>query len=198
MKRLSGAERRRQIVEAAYAVIVEKGLADSATRDVTRKLNVGSGLLHHYFPSWRALRAEAVATFVRAEIDDVDRMLAASPANECIDRFAHWMTDDPEFCHWRLWLNALEEARRDAEMRDVVRAAYESWHQVFVRLIRRLIEETDARCADPSATAWRLSALMDGLAGIVSLGDPMPAPQEAARLFVEQFVAELYSGGRRD
>ena len=64
MSRLSGQERRSQIVEGAYAVILEKGLAGTATRDVTRHLGVGSGLLHHYFTTWAELRAEVVKTFI--------------------------------------------------------------------------------------------------------------------------------------
>ncbi|WP_421724339.1 TetR/AcrR family transcriptional regulator [Bauldia sp.] len=191
MTRLSGPERRRQIVEAAYAIIVEKGLAETATRDVTRKLKVGSGLLHHYFSTWRELRTEAVRTFVTKEIEDLERALADTAADQLIPRFADWMADDPGFRHWRLWLNAIEEARRDPELAEVVRSAYRHWHAVIVQVIERLVEGDVGRCADPVASAWRLCALIDGLAGIVMLGETGLEPEAAKHLLQQQFAMEL-------
>ncbi len=191
MARLSGAERRRQIVKAAYEVIVEKGLGYAATRDVTRKLNVGSGLLHHYFPGWRELRAEAVRTFVLAEIEDVDRMLAGAKDDDLVHSLTAWLADDPGGQHWGLWLNAIEEARRDPQMASAVKEAYRTWHAVLVRVINRLVEAGHGECPDPAASAWRLSVLMDGLAGILILGEPSSEPDYAKRLLKEQFAMEL-------
>ncbi len=195
MLRLSGPERRRQIVQAAYEIIVEKGLADTATRDVTRKLNVGSGLLHHYFSTWRNLRTEAVRTFVMAEIEDLERQLVNARADQLVPRFVDWMADDPEFRHWRLWLNAIEEARRDRELAEVVRSAYRNWHAVIVRLIERLVESGVGHCIDPDSSAWRLCALIDGLGGIVVLDETAVQAEAAKHLLQQQFAMELqYTG----
>ncbi|MEM8814158.1 MAG: TetR family transcriptional regulator C-terminal domain-containing protein [Pseudomonadota bacterium] len=193
MTRLSGPERRRQIVEAAYELIAEKGLSETATSDVTRKLNVGSGLLHHYFSSWKELRAEAVRTFVLAEIAAVDSMLASSDADELVARLTDWMVDDPGFRHWSIWLNAIEEARRDPAMAAVVQEAYRNWHAVIVRVLRRLDAACQGCCSDPVAAAWRLSALMDGLAGILIMGGSFSGPSQAKRLLRQQFAMEISS-----
>ena len=81
MARMSGADRRQQIVEAAIEVILQRGLALASTRDVTRAIGVGSGLLHHYFSSWAELRAEAVRQAAWREIDELKAAIAGLPAD---------------------------------------------------------------------------------------------------------------------
>ncbi|MEO1106018.1 MAG: TetR family transcriptional regulator, partial [Pseudomonadota bacterium] len=104
MARMSGAERRRQIVEAAIEVVLKRGLAAAATRDVTQALGVGSGLLHHYFASWAALRAEAVRVAAQREIAAARALLSDGPTCEALEQLAAWMVQDEDMRHWRLWL----------------------------------------------------------------------------------------------
>lgn len=170
MKRLSGQERRAQIVDCAYAVILEKGLAKTATRDVTRHLGVGSGLLHHYFKTWGELRAEVVKTFISKEIATVRDVLAHSPPETMIERFVDSMVSDPEFRFWRLWLDAVEEARRDLQLAAIVREGHVQWHATIVELIDRATDEGIRTCENSETAAWRISALADGLMGMLSLG----------------------------
>lgn len=191
MKRASAADRRKQIIGAAYEVILEKGLSGAATRDVTRKLGVGSGLLHHYFPSWNALRAEAVNTFIQAELAELGEMLKTVPTAQAVTAFVDWMADEAGETHWRLWLNAIDTARRDADMADVIKAAYDQWHDLIRALLERLSRDGPGHCVDPSASAWRLSALIDGLSGIVLLAHGPLALDRAKGLVSDQFALEL-------
>ncbi|MEM7489494.1 MAG: TetR family transcriptional regulator C-terminal domain-containing protein [Pseudomonadota bacterium] len=191
MKRLSGVDRRRQIIEAAQAVILQKGLAQAATRDVTGRLGVGSGLLHHYFKSWPILRAEAVRQAVLDEIEQFETVLAATKAADRVDRLVDWMADDGDMRHWSLWLNAVDEARRDPELRVVVHEAYAQWHAAMARALQGMLDAGIGRCPDPSAAAWRLCALIDGLAGTVLLGDGVMAMAAAKGLLRDQFALEL-------
>ena len=50
--------RRKQLVEATIALVLEAGLRATKTRDVTERAGVGTGLLNHYF-RWPELRALA-------------------------------------------------------------------------------------------------------------------------------------------
>lgn len=165
MARMSGADRRLQILEAATKAVLQRGLAQAATRDVTQAMGVGSGLLHHYFPSWAELRAEAVRLTVRREIEELKALLHAVPAREALDRMADWMVADEDMRHWRLWLNALEEAHRDPQLAEVMNAAMLEWHGVIADLLRRVDAEQGEVPVDTEDAAWRLAAVMDGLAG---------------------------------
>ncbi|MEJ6395370.1 TetR family transcriptional regulator C-terminal domain-containing protein [Gymnodinialimonas sp. 2305UL16-5] len=191
LTRMSGAERRRQIIHAAYEVILDKGLSEAATRDVTRRMDVSPGLLHHYFPSWGQLRAEAVRTFVMAEIEEIDGLLATTEAYELVACFTDWMAKDPAFRHWGLWLDAIDAARRDPDLAAVVTTAYGAWHSVIASIIERRVAAGRGSCPNVEAAAWRIGALIDGLAGVVALGDVALDAEQAKGLVRQQFDLEL-------
>src|SRR5438045_468208 len=54
-RRLTPAERRAQVLEAARRVFVRDGFAEASTAAVAREAGVTRGLVHHYFGSRRAL-----------------------------------------------------------------------------------------------------------------------------------------------
>ncbi|MEM8662993.1 MAG: TetR family transcriptional regulator C-terminal domain-containing protein [Pseudomonadota bacterium] len=190
---MSGADRRRQIVEAAIEALLARGLASAATRDVTKALGVGAGLLHHYFPSWAALRAEAVSLAVGREIEELSALVADVPAAEALQRIAGWMVQDDDMRHWRLWLNAQDEAHREPLLATVMNKAMLDWHHLIAGVLSRLGEEGGPVLADPPAAAWRLAALMDGLAGAMLVQGSVVSAAMARDLIVAQF--ELECGG---
>ena len=194
MSRMPGADRSRQIVEAATEAVLRRGLALAATRDVTQAIGVGSGLLHHYFPSWAELRTEAVRLAVRREIDELKALVADMPAVEALDRFADWMVEDEDMRHWRLWLNAQDEAHRDDLLAGVMNAAMADWHRLIADLLVKVGEEGGAKGVDVEAAAWRLAALMDGLAGAMLVRGSAVTPQMARDLMTAQLRLEY---GRR-
>ena len=194
MSRLTGQQRRKKIVEGAYAVILEKGLSGTATRDVTRHLGVGSGLLHHYFDTWRDLRAEVVKTFIHNEIETLRKVLSDGPRDMMVERFIDWMISDPELRFWRLWLDAIEEARRDPDLAAIVQEGHIQWHAAIVDLIEQSVEERGVNQINTEHAAWRISALIDGLMGIVTVGQT-PLTKELVRiLLTEQVHMELMRG----
>ena len=190
MPRMSGADRRRQIVEAATEALLKRGLALAATRDVTQAIGVGSGLLHHYFPSWADLRAEAVQTAVGREIDELKALVANMPAFEALDRVADWMVEDEDMRHWRLWLNAQDEAHRDDLLAGVMNAALRDWHRLIADLLVKVSEEGGAKGVDVEAAAWRLAALMDGLAGAMLIKGSVVTSEMARELMKAQMHLE--------
>ena len=194
MARMSGADRRQQIVEAAIEVILQRGLALAATRDVTRAIGVGSGLLHHYFSSWAELRAEAVRQAAWREIDELKAAIAGLPAGAARTRIADWMVEDEDMRHWRLWLNAQDEAHRDPLLAEVMNAAMLEWRSLIVELLRQAGAEAGEGPTDAEAAAWRLAALMDGLAGAMLVRDSVMTPETARKLIEVQFRLEC--GGR--
>ncbi|WP_162906525.1 TetR/AcrR family transcriptional regulator [Algihabitans albus] len=194
MARMSGADRRRQILEAATEAMLHRGVALAATRDVTQAIGVGSGLLHHYFPSWADLRAEAVRLTVRREIEDLNVLLSALPAREALDRVADWMIEDEDMRHWRLWLNALDEAHRDPLLAEVMNAAMLDWHRLIAGLFRRVDKEERPKPVDAEAAAWRLAAVMDGLASAMLVMGSVVTPERARDSIRAQVHLEL--GGR--
>ncbi len=191
MARMSGADRRRQILEAATEAVLQRGLAQAATRDVTQAIGVGSGLLHHYFSSWAELRAEAVRLTVAQEVQELKALLSSLPARAALERMADWMVEDDDMRHWRLWLNALDEAHRDPLLAEVMNAAMLEWHGLIADLLRRAGAEQGRRSLDAEAAGWRLAAVMDGLAGALLVTGSVVTPPMARDAIRAQLRLEL-------
>ncbi len=59
-ERMSGSERKRQIVQATLAIIAEQGLAGTTTRRIAEKVGVSEPALYKYFPGKKELILEAL------------------------------------------------------------------------------------------------------------------------------------------
>ena len=152
---------------------------------------MGSGLLHHHFVNWQALRAETVHAFVHSEITDLEQRLSCLPADLLVETFVDWMTKDDEHKHWNLWLNAIVEGRQDAALEEVMKSAYARWHKCIAALLVRVSEARGLKNFQSEAAAWRLSALIDGLAGILVTRTWGLTLNEAKKLMTAQFEMEL-------
>lgn len=169
MARMTPADRRAAIVDAALQVILRKGLAATTVRDIAEHLGCSSGLVHHYFESMDDLLAEAFAQAAAADLasaraaaelgaDPIDRLrrFIASYSRAEANRAQDWS--------FQLWLDAWSEAVRRPSVGRTSRRLNEQWHALLAELI------TDARDAgmltstDPGTTAWTLLSLLDGLA----------------------------------
>ena len=119
-------------------------------------------------------------------------MIADMPAPEAIDRIADWMVEDEDMRHWRLWLNAQDEAHRDPLLAEVMNKAMQDWHGLIADLLQEAGEGEGApRAIDAGVAAWRLAALMDGLAGAMLVKGSVITPDTARKLIGVQIRFEL-------
>jgi hypothetical protein len=65
---------------------------------------------------------------------------------------------------WTVWVDAWAESLRTPEMRDMSRRLDVRWKDVLADQISQGVAQGVFTCADPEGAAWRLSALLDGLA----------------------------------
>src|SRR5262245_52276719 len=73
-----GIETRRRIVEAAWGVIAERGLAGLATRHVARAAGISHGMCHYYFETKDDMILAVVEQARRHWIDPLERLLAGA------------------------------------------------------------------------------------------------------------------------
>lgn len=158
-------DRREEILEAACAVILEKGLEAWTTRDVSARLGLSVGILFHYFPSARALRAAAVARIAERDLASAFAIEEGLGAAETLRRFLADVLTDATDDTWRIWFDAWTVARHDEAVAEACRAQMLAWQARLAALIARGVAEGEMRCADPDGAARRLLALIDGLAG---------------------------------
>lgn len=160
-------DRRTQIMHATVALLLEDGLTATRTRAVTARSGVGTGLLNHYF-RWNDLRATAWKLI----FDDVAKDIFAPdlPPDQVMDRyFAGAFVPEAER-FWRLWLEAIELARQDEAIARVLGEAQARMDSALCGVLGAGNAAGLWRLADPEATAVRLGALYDGLAGLLHSG----------------------------
>ncbi|WP_211371753.1 TetR family transcriptional regulator C-terminal domain-containing protein [Marilutibacter maris] len=163
----AGARGRERILEAATQVLMEQGLLAATTRAVTGLAGVGAGLLNHYF-RWPELRATAWTAIF-------DQVLPLQFGGHDDPRAAmsHYLEQAfsaDEHVFWRLWSEAVDLARSDAEMARALAATQQRAQADLTRVLAAGCREGAWTLVDAQATALRLGALYDGLAGLLISG----------------------------
>ena len=165
MVRMSADRRREAIVEAALAVARRKGLASTTVREVAAEMGTSSGLIHHYFETMDEVLAAAFERVAEEDLRQTAAAMATAPyPTDALVRFfkAYAPAEaDPAF---QLWLDAWAEAARRPAIQATSRRLNLRWHALLEDTIRRGIGTARFRCQDPSAAAWRILSLVDGLA----------------------------------
>ena len=174
------ANRREQLIEATMALVLELGLRATKTRDVTERAGVGTGLLNHYF-RWPELRALAwLRLFEAVTTDQFNR--SGDPHSDLERYFATAFREEARR-FWHLWVEAAELAASDTAMRAAFCQVSARSRQGLRDLLRAGNEQRLWQLPDPEGTAIRLSAVYDGLAGmLMSPSEGMDPAQAEAHL----------------
>lgn len=162
---MSPLERREAIVDAALAVARRKGLAATTVRDVASEMGTSSGLIHHYFDSMDEVLAAAFERVAGEDLDQTAVILdqAGGPV-EVVRAFLASYAPVGEDWAFQLWLDAWAEAARRPLLRAASSSLNLAWAALLERAIRVGVAEGTFRCPDPTASAWRILSITDGLA----------------------------------
>jgi AcrR family transcriptional regulator len=162
---MSPLERREAIVDAALAVARRKGLAATTVRDVASEMGTSSGLIHHYFDSMDEVLAAAFERVAGEDLDQTAVILdqAGGPV-EVVRAFLASYAPVGEDWAFQLWLDAWAEAARRPLLRAASSRLNLAWAALLERAIRAGVADGTFRCPDPTAAAWRILSITDGLA----------------------------------
>jgi AcrR family transcriptional regulator len=165
MARLSPADRRETIVDAAIAVALRKGLASTTVRDVAAEMGTSSGLVHHYFTSMDDVLAAAFERVAEQDLATSATAMTAAPSPLAALRvfFRTYAPADKDWA-FQLWLDAWAEAARRPAVQATSRRLNLAWQDLLERTIRDGVADGSFRCADPTGASWRILSLLDGLA----------------------------------
>jgi AcrR family transcriptional regulator len=200
-------QRREQMLRAALEVIAERGYAETRIADVAERAGTSPALVIYYFKTKDQLLTEAIrysedswyATGTR-------RMAAIGTAAGRLEEIVA-MTCLPEAdtrpSSWLLWLDLWAQAVRHPEVASVRQKFDERWRDTICSLVVEGQEAGEFGPVDPVDFAVLLSALLDGLAVQIALGDPVVEPSRAFELTMRFAAGQLgfgwqpeHAGGR--
>jgi AcrR family transcriptional regulator len=157
--------RRDEILRATVAEVEQRGFAGTRVADVAAALGVSPALVFYHFASKDRLFAEA---FAHAAERDLNRLAQAAEqagsAAQHLRAILRLYAPAGPSPGWRLWIDAWAAALREPALRKVSRELDVRWKESVAAVIAAGIATGEFTCSDPHGAAWRITALLDGLA----------------------------------
>ncbi|MEM7050386.1 MAG: TetR/AcrR family transcriptional regulator [Acidobacteriota bacterium] len=115
---------RTAILDAAEAVFVEKGFADSATSVIAKNAKVTKSLIHHHFGSKEALWTEVKARrFSRYAEQQLEMIASSGPSAQLLEQslelYFRFLQDNPELVRLMLWMHLERDQASGAQFQEM-------------------------------------------------------------------------------
>jgi AcrR family transcriptional regulator len=180
--------RRPRILGETVELIRERGLWDVRLADVAARAGMSATSVVYYFGTKDQLFAEAIQhaddAFYEPLLAELARL--ASAVERIARLFVGSSTSD-----WPLWMDLWVYSRRHPETAAAQRRFHERWRTTIADVIRHGVQTGEWTVADPGAVALRLSALTDGLAVHMVLGDLDHTPDAYVEMSLAAAALEL-------
>jgi TetR/AcrR family transcriptional regulator len=167
--RLPAAERREALIDTALRVFTEGSYRGTTTAEIAREAHVSEPILYRHFDSKRALYLACIEESWRRLRGVWEETIAASDdASEWLPRMSasYLALKDTKHLVAELWMQAVVEARDDAEVRKFLRRHMREVHDFIADVIRRCqAQGVVVRERDAEAEAWIF--LAGGLLGTI-------------------------------
>jgi AcrR family transcriptional regulator len=194
MARKAVAVRREELVLAALDQVRARGIAGVRAADVAKALDVSTALIFYHFGTLETLIIEAFRQAAEKNLaslrGELDR---GGPAGARLRAVLALYGPIRPGSNWQLWIEAGAAAMRDTELRAVLQRLDLRWRDAVITLIAEGVGGGEFCCPDPRGAAWRLTALLDGLAVQVFAREDTVTADDCVR-WIEQAVAHELAG----
>jgi AcrR family transcriptional regulator len=186
---LSVEERREELLRAAIEQIEARGVAAVRIADVASALGVSNALVLYHFSTKEKLVAAAFSYAAEGDLAHLRKLLGRrTSALKRLRAAVRWYAPTGQAKGWRLWIEGWAAALREPALRDVTRDLDRQWKAALAEVIAQGVAAGEFHCPDPTATALRLTALLDGLA-VQLTSYPGAVPRARAAEWVDEALA---------
>lgn len=160
------------LLRTACDVILERGLPNTRTADVAAAAGVSQALVFYHFESKDKLLARAFAYAAEQDLArlDVVTRSSAKPLDK-LRKILKIYSPTGTSKAWAMWIDGWAESMRVPELEAVSRRLDLQWKQALTEVIAAGVADGTFICPDAHGSAWRLVALIDGLAVQVTVHD---------------------------
>ncbi|MBB5872790.1 AcrR family transcriptional regulator [Allocatelliglobosispora scoriae] len=153
------------LLRTAIDVIVERGLANTRTADVAAAAGVSQALVFYHFASKEALLAQAFAYAAEQDLARLDAVVKApATPHEKLKKIIKLYAPVGRSKSWAIWIDGWSQALRSPEFEKLSRKLDLKWKESLTEVISAGVSDASFTCDDPAGAAWRITALIDGLA----------------------------------
>ncbi|WP_093797742.1 TetR/AcrR family transcriptional regulator [Streptomyces sp. Wb2n-11] len=163
--RLSVEERHEEILRAAVEQIEARGVSAVRIADVASALSVSNALVLYHFSTKEKLVAAAFTYAAESDLAQLRKLLGRrTSAVRRLRAAVRWYAPTGQAKGWKLWIEGWAASLREPALRQVARDLDQQWKAALAEVITEGARAGEFRCEDPASAAWRLTALLDGLA----------------------------------
>ena len=178
--------RRREIAQAVWAVIAERGIEGVTLRCVAAEAGVSVGRIQHYYASREELVRDSCRELLKAATQRFEAAGDATPVERLRRLILGRIPTTPEFAiGTSIWLAYEAKSVDDPVIAELVQRGHAGGVQEAAALL------SECGVADASAVALRLMATAEGLAIRVLVGGLEP---RGATELLENLIAEALPG----
>lgn len=169
---------RNRVIDVAASAFQMRGYSATSVNEVLQESGVSSGALHHHFPTKKRLIEAVLQERIAVEVDETwARAVREAPDAltgilSVFGTVADALDTQGSVSGCPLGNIALELARSDEELREMIGAEYRKWREAIAQKLR-----TDGTAiADPEGFAVMVIALFTGamsLAKVEQNGQPL-------------------------
>ena len=195
--------RRREILEATWQLIADRGYHAVRVADIASVCGTSTGTIHYYFPGKQDVLTEALRHCVQQAFDRQQAALqSVTGAKQRLLELIELQLPEPGTVRseWLIWIQFWAEAALRPELQPIHNDFYARWHEAVLRLIIRGQADGQFRDVDPAEATQRFTALTDGLAIQLLSGAPgmdLPTMRQLLVDFVERDLSAPVPGRRR-
>ena len=158
--RMSSQDKRKQLIDAAYNVFVNRGYANASVKDIAQEAGITAGLVHYYFKSKEDLLISVqneVQKQYQIQYDGWRNDDSLTPAKVLLEIKSR-AESNPDWYRWRyeIYSLALKNDRLKQEAATILRSGRDSLSEPLTHLA--------VQPATADALAGVLLACFDGLA----------------------------------
>ena len=169
-------------------LIRERGLWEVRLTDVAERAGISATSVVYYFGTKDQLFAEAIHVADEGFYEPLAGAFAGhrAAAERIVLLLRHSAASD-----WPLWIDLWVYSRHHPETAAAQRHFHERWRMTIEEIVRYGCQTGEGSVSDPAAVALRLSALTDGLAVHMVLGDSEHTPERYGEMSLVSAALEL-------
>jgi AcrR family transcriptional regulator len=189
-------DRREQMLRAAIDVIAERGFPETRISDIGRRVGASSALVIYYFGTKDRLLTDALRYSEDLFYAEAERRLdAIDGARDKIEALIRMSCAgvgmDGLPGSWLLWPDLWAQAVRHPEVSKDREELDQRWRDKVSQIVRAGVASGEFAEVDIDDFTLVLTALLDGLAVQVALGDPTVSAERATDVTMRLVAREL-------
>nr|WP_302595538.1 TetR/AcrR family transcriptional regulator [uncultured Cellulosilyticum sp.] len=151
---------KQKIIEAAFNVILQKGIKDTSVRDIAKEAGISVGTFSYHYPNKEALFFDVFEMMVSRQDEALEKGFASNTLEEkkvaLVELFKEATTNE---CFMKLNYYLLGEAfGQNTLMLEKMKAKYEAWRVQFATYLEEEIKMQNKRLS-----ASLFLAMIDGV-----------------------------------